>query len=78
MVGTSQLAANQVFQFGGAVGNANLMLNASTWLAHDDQLISIKAKPTDSRTMFLTGAQQNFVLLSSILFLPAIVLSSAS
>ena len=46
------------------------------WLAHDDRLISIKAKPTDSRTMFLTGAQQNFVLLSSILFLPAIVLGA--
>ena len=51
-------------------------LNAATWLVHDDQLISIKAKPTDSRTMFLTGAQQNFVLLSSILFLPAIVLGA--
>lgn len=76
IVGTSQLASNQVFQFGGAVGNANLVLNAATWLAHDDQLISIKAKPTDNRTLFLTGAQQNFVLLSSILFLPAIVLGA--
>jgi len=76
IVATSQLASNQVFQFGGAVGNANLVLNAATWLAHDDQLISIKAKPTDNRTLFLTGAQQNFVLLSSILFLPAIVLAA--
>jgi gliding motility-associatede transport system auxiliary component len=76
VVGTSQLASNQVFQFGGAVGNANLALNAATWLAHDDQLISIKAKPADNRTLFLTGAQQNFVLLSTILFLPALVLAA--
>ena len=47
-----------------------------TWLVHDDQLISIKPKPTDNRSLMLTGAQSNFVLLSTILMLPAIVLGA--
>jgi ABC-type uncharacterized transport system involved in gliding motility auxiliary subunit len=77
IVGTSQLATNQVFQlFGGQVDNTSLFVNSMTWLVHDDQLISIKPKPTDTRSIVLTSAQTNFVLLSSIVLLPAIVLGA--
>ncbi len=76
VVGTSRLATNEVFQLGPQIGNVDLFVNAATWLAGDDELVSIRPKPQDNRTLFLTGAQQNFVLVSSILFLPALVLAA--
>jgi ABC-type uncharacterized transport system involved in gliding motility auxiliary subunit len=72
---TSQLASNAAFQFGGQVGNPDLIINGSSWLVGDDELISIKPRPADNRTLFLTAAQRNFIMLSSILFVPALVLS---
>ena len=76
VVGTSRLAANEVFQLGPQIGNVDFFVNAATWLAGDDELVSIPAKPQDNRTLVLTSAQQNFVLVSSVLFLPALVLAA--
>ena len=76
VAGSSRLATNEVFQLGPQIGNVDLFVNAATWLAGDDELVSIAAKPPDNRTLFLTGAQQNFILVSSVLFLPAIVLAA--
>jgi ABC-type uncharacterized transport system involved in gliding motility auxiliary subunit len=77
VIGTSQIVTNQMFsQLGGQVDNSSMFVNGLTWLVHDDQLISIKPKPVDNRTLTLTGAQSNFVLLSTILMLPAIVLGA--
>ena len=75
-VGSSRFVTNEVFQLGPQIGNVDLFVNAATWLAGDDELVAIRPKPQDNRTLFLTGAQQNFVLVSSILFLPAIVLAA--
>jgi ABC-type uncharacterized transport system involved in gliding motility auxiliary subunit len=74
VLGTSRFATNEVF--GLAVGNPSFFANAASWLAGEEELISIQAKPPDNRTMFLTGAQQNFILVSSILFLPALMLAA--
>jgi ABC-type uncharacterized transport system involved in gliding motility auxiliary subunit len=75
--GTSQLVTNQAFQlFSGQADNTSLFVNSMTWLVHDDQLISIKPKSTDTRSLVMTSAQTNFVALSSILLLPAIVLGA--
>lgn len=76
MVSTSRLATNEVFQLGANIGNADLFINGSSWLVGDDELISIRPRPTDNRTMFLTSAQRNFIMLSSIFFLPALVLGA--
>ena len=77
VIGTSQIVTNQMFsQLGGQVDNSSMFVNGLTWLVHDDQLISIKPKPVDNRTLMLTGAQSNFVLLSTILMLPAMVLGA--
>jgi ABC-type uncharacterized transport system involved in gliding motility auxiliary subunit len=76
LFGTSRLVANEVFQL--PVGNRDLFLNAANWLAEADELISIRAKPTDNRTMFLTGAQMNMVLYSSVIFLPLLVLAGGA
>jgi ABC-type uncharacterized transport system involved in gliding motility auxiliary subunit len=75
IVTTSQLASNATGQFGGQVANTDLFVNGSSWLVGDDQLISITPRPPDNRTLFLTAAQRNFVMLSSILFVPALVLA---
>ncbi len=72
VVGSSQVVANQVFQL--PVGNRDFFLNAANWLAEAEELISIRAKPTDNRTIFLTSAQQNTILYSTTLFLPLLVL----
>ena len=76
VVGSSRLVTNEIFQLGPQIGNVDLFINAATWLAGDDELVSIRPKPQDNRTLFLTGAQQNFVLVSSVLFLPALVLAA--
>ncbi|MGE3268277.1 MAG: GldG family protein [Chloroflexota bacterium] len=72
---TSQLASNTVFQFGAQVGNVDLFVNGASWLVGDDELITIRPRPADDRTLFLTAAQKNFVMLSSIVFVPALVLA---
>lgn len=75
IVTTSQLASNTAFQFGAQVANPDLFINAASWLVGDDELITIQPRQPDNRTLFLTAAQRNFVMLSSILFVPALVLA---
>jgi len=72
---TSQLVSNASFQFGAQVANADLFINGASWLVGDDELISIRPRPTDDRTLFLTAAQKNFVMLSSIVLVPALVMA---
>ena len=72
--GTSLLGANQVFQLG-QIANMDLFVNGASWLVGDDELISIQPRPADSRTLFLTAAQRNFIMLSSIVLVPALVLA---
>jgi ABC-type uncharacterized transport system involved in gliding motility auxiliary subunit len=71
--GNANFPANGVVQRAG--DNRDLFLNAANWLAEDEQLIAIRPKERDNRQMFLTAAQSNLVLFSSILFVPAIVLA---
>ena len=76
ILGTSRLVANQVFSLN--LGNRDFFLNAANWLAEAEELISIRAKPTDNRTLFLTGAQQNTVLYSTVIFLPLAVIAAGA
>lgn len=71
---TSRLGANEVFQLG-QIANMDLFVNGSSWLVGDDELISVQPRPTDTRTLFLTAAQRNFIMLSSIVLVPALVLA---
>jgi ABC-type uncharacterized transport system involved in gliding motility auxiliary subunit len=73
--GTSRLATNEVFQLGGQIANPDLFVNSASWLVGDDELISIRPRPADNRTLFLTAAQRNFIMLSSIVLVPALVLA---
>lgn len=76
LLGSSRMVTNEVFQL--PVGNRDLFLNAANWLSLSEELISIRAKPTDNRTMFLRQDQQNVILYSTTLFLPLLVLAAGA
>jgi ABC-type uncharacterized transport system involved in gliding motility auxiliary subunit len=71
---TSRLGTNEVFQLG-QIANMDMFVNGASWLVGDDELISIQPRPADNRTLFLTAAQRNFIMLSSIVLVPALVLA---
>jgi ABC-type uncharacterized transport system involved in gliding motility auxiliary subunit len=71
---TSRLGSNEVFQLG-QIANMDLFVNGSSWLVGDDELISIQPRQQDTRTLFLTAAQRNFIMLSSIVLVPALVMA---
>ena len=76
LIGSSRFVTNEAFSL--PVGNRDFFLNAANWLAASEELISIRAKPTDTRTMFLTSAQMNTILYSTTIFLPLLVLAAGT
>jgi len=70
VVGSSSWAANRFINFN---GNSDLALNTINWLASDEDLISIRPKPQDDRRITMTGAQMQWVTITSLGLLPAIV-----
>ena len=71
--GSADFVANGASQVPSA--NRDLFLNAANWLAEDEQLISIRPRERDNRQLFLSAAQSNLVLFSSVLFVPLFVLA---
>jgi len=71
VVGTADFASNQ---FLGAQGNRDFFLNAVSWLAEQEDLISIRAKDTRQNPIVLTSAQSNLVLWLPLAVLPGAVL----
>jgi len=75
VIGDSDFAANSVLlRVQGAIGNADLFLNAVNWLAEEETLISLRAQPTPPRFLMLTGEQVNLIFLVTVIVLPALVL----
>ncbi len=74
LVGSANLVANAFLNV--ASGNQDLFLNATNWLAEEENVINVRAPSTVSRTMPLTGPQLNLVMYSSLLFLPLLVLAA--
>src|SRR5262245_37955342 len=74
-VGNSGFATNSLLSFLLVAGNRDLLLNSINWLAEDEQLISVRSKVSEDRTLLLQGPQQNLLLYSSTLFLPLAVLA---
>jgi ABC-type uncharacterized transport system involved in gliding motility auxiliary subunit len=54
-------------------GNLDLILNAINWLAEEEELIAIGPKMPQQRPILLTQPQSRFIAISSIIFLPLIV-----
>jgi len=71
VVGTADFAANQ---FLGAQGNRDFFLNVVSWLAEEEDLISIRAKDPKQNPVVLTSGQSNLVLGLPLLVLPGAVL----
>ncbi len=69
--GTSSLAANQ---FLNVQGNRDLFLNTVSWLAGQEDLISIRPKDTKQTPVMLTSQQHQFVFLVPVVLLPAVAL----
>ena len=70
VVGTSRFPMNLYF---GQQGNSNLFLNMISWLAQDEDLISIRPKNPEDRRIVLSQAQGN-ILLVLWLILPGVVI----
>ena len=71
VVGSSSWVANSFISFN---GNSDLALDAMNWLASDEDLISIRPKPPEDRKVNMTGAQFNWVRLSSQFLFPGALL----
>lgn len=72
--GTSNLVSNGVIVQ--PVGNRDLFLNAANWLAESEELIAIRPKPQEDRTMFLSSVERNTILVTSVGLLPLAVLAA--
>ncbi len=65
--GDSDFAANYLFDF---QKNGDLFLNALSWLAEEEDLISIRPKDPEDRRLNLTSAGSKLVLFVSVFLLP--------
>ncbi len=69
--GDSDFASNA---FLSSMGNKDLFANSVNWLAEEESLISIRAKPPTNRGLYMTNTEQMLGLLTSIVLLPLAVL----
>ena len=71
VVGNSGFAVNGNFSVG---GNGNLFMNMVSWLAQDEDLISIRAKTPEDRRIILSQSQLSLLRLAAIFLLPGAAL----
>jgi ABC-type uncharacterized transport system involved in gliding motility auxiliary subunit len=71
VVGDSDFAVNSYFP---AQGNGNLFLNMVSWLAQDEDLISIRPKAPEDRRIILSQSQIATLRLMTVFLLPGAVL----
>jgi ABC-type uncharacterized transport system involved in gliding motility auxiliary subunit len=72
--GNSRFASNQVL---GAAGNRDLFLNSLSWLAQQEDLISIRPRSRQgSGPIFMSAAQSRAIFFLPVIVLPGLVLLS--
>jgi ABC-type uncharacterized transport system involved in gliding motility auxiliary subunit len=71
VVGDSDFPMNAYFA---AQGNGNLFLNMVSWLAEDENLISIRPKPPEDRRITISQSQSSALQLFTLIILPGLVL----
>jgi ABC-type uncharacterized transport system involved in gliding motility auxiliary subunit len=71
VVGDSEFANNSFIGFS---GDGDLFLNIVSWLAEEEELISIRPKDPEDRRVTLTAGQTRIVMYLSLLILPLSVL----
>lgn len=67
VVGDSDFPSNALKGFG---INEDLFQNMLSWLAEEEDLISIRPKPTDESQFDITDTRQRVIVLVSVIFLP--------
>ncbi len=72
VVGTADFASNQ---FLGAQANKDFFLNAVSWLAEEEDALSVRPRDTKQNPIVLTSAQSNLVLWLPLVVLPGAVLA---
>jgi ABC-type uncharacterized transport system involved in gliding motility auxiliary subunit len=70
--GTSNLASNQFLNL---QGNRDFFLNTVSWLAEEEDQISIRAKDVKQTPVFLSAQQAQAVFFLPVIVLPALVLT---
>ena len=71
--GDSDFPANSYL---GLPGNRDLFMNTVGWLSQQENLISIRPKDADDRRLTLTAAQQNNIMVLSLLIIPGLIFGS--
>ena len=71
VVGDSDFASNQFFSLS---GNSDFFLNASSWLAKEDNLISIRPRTRKWSPITLSDTQGNLISMLGIIVFPSLVL----
>ena len=69
--GDSDFATNNFFY---SLSNSDFMINTVNWLTAQEELISIRPKPPEFRRLVITQAQWNFIMASSVVIWPALLL----
>ncbi len=70
-IGDSDFAVNSFTTF---LGNQDLFVNSTHWLAEEEELISIRPKDEDKRTVALTGTQGRLIFYLTVIIMPLIVI----
>jgi ABC-type uncharacterized transport system involved in gliding motility auxiliary subunit len=70
VVGDSDFAQNA---FADALGNQDFFLNSTNYLAEEEELISIRPKEEEERTVALTGKQAQMIFYTTVIGMPAVV-----
>jgi len=73
VMGDSDFAANELVR---SVGNGDLFQNVISWLAQEDDLVSIRPKESTMGTLLLAKPQQDMIFYVSVLILPLGILFS--
>ncbi len=71
IVGNAMFASNG---FSKILGNGDFFLNSIAWLTESEDLISIRAKPTENRQLQLTGSQERWTFNISLIGMPLLVI----
>lgn len=75
VIGDSDFATNNYVRL---AGNADLFLNATNWLAQDEDLISIRPKSATNRSVTMTESQQRWMFWLTVLLMPLAVIGAGA
>jgi ABC-type uncharacterized transport system involved in gliding motility auxiliary subunit len=73
VMGDSDFAANYAL---GIQGNKDLFMNTVSWLAQQENLISIRPREPDDRRLTMTASAQRMVTVLSLFVIPGLIVAS--